>query len=73
MPDVTVYGVCSWKSFHEKSVLTFRGRDCTSKTPADPPLTAYNAAIALPDDTPLMYAIMSVIDPVAVHVKYEID
>ena len=47
--------------------------DCASKAPAEPPLTAYNAAIAFPDDAPLMYAMMSVTEPVLVHVKYEID
>jgi len=36
-------------------------------------LTEYNAAIALPADAPLMFAIMSVTDPDTWHMKYETD
>ena len=40
---------------------------------AEPPLTAYRAAMTFPDVVPSMYAIMSVIDPEVVQVKYETD
>ena len=51
----------------------FTELDCSSKAPAEPPLTAYRAAMHFPDVAPSMYAIMSVTDPVVVEVKYETD
>ena len=40
VPAVTLYGVGSWKSTHEKVVLTLTALDCSSKASAEPPLTA---------------------------------
>jgi hypothetical protein len=54
VPEVTVYGVGSWKSIHEKVVPMFTALDCSSKAPADPPLTAYSAAMTFPDVAPSM-------------------
>ena len=54
MTEVTVYGVGSWKSTHEKVVPMLTALDCSSKILADPPLTAYSAAIAFPEDAPSM-------------------
>ena len=68
-----MYGVGSWKSTHEKLVPMLTDLDCTSKAPAEPPLTTYSAAMAFPGDVPSTYAMMSVTDPVVVHVKYEMD
>ena len=73
MPEFTVYGVGSWKSIHENVVPMFTALDCSSRAPAEPPLTAYSDAMAFPDDAPSMYAMMSVADPVVVHLKYEMD
>ena len=53
--------------------LCWRSWFVLSSAPADPPLTAYSAAMALPDVVPSMYAIMSVTVPVVVAVKYETD
>ena len=47
--------------------------DCASSAPGVFPFTAYSAAVAFPDDAPLMYAMMSVIDPVVAALKYETD
>ncbi len=73
MPAVTAYAVGSLKSTHVKVVLMLAGLDCSSNVPAEPPLTAYSAAMAFPGVAPLMYAMMSVIEPEVVHVKYETD
>jgi hypothetical protein len=54
VPDVTVYGVGSWKSTHEKLVPMLTAEDCCSSAPAEPPLVAYSAAMAFPDDAPSM-------------------
>ena len=51
---VTVVGVVSWKSTYEYVVPMFTVLDCSSKAPAEPPLTAYNAVIAFPGDVPSM-------------------
>ena len=69
MPAVTVDGVGSWKSTHENVVPMFAALDCSNSASADPPLTAYSAAMAFPDVAPSMYAMMSVTVPVLVHVK----
>ena len=54
MPDVAVYGVDSWKSTHEYVVPMFMEVDWASSVPGEFPLTAYSAAVAFPDDSPLM-------------------
>jgi len=46
---------------------------CSSRVLADPPVVAYSAAMAFPDDAPSMYAMMSVTVPVVVEVKYDTD
>jgi hypothetical protein len=47
--------------------------DCDSKALADPPLRAYSAVMAFPGAVPAISAMMSVIVPVVVAVKYDID
>jgi len=54
VPAVTVVGVVSWKSTHEKVVPMFMEMDCASRVLADPPLVAYSAAVAFPVVVPLM-------------------
>ena len=54
MPEVTLYAAGSGKSTHENVVPKFTELDCSSKAPAEPPFTAYRAAIAFPDDAPSM-------------------
>jgi hypothetical protein len=73
VPAVTVYVVVSWKSIHEKLVPMFTALDCASNAPGVFPFTAYSAAVAFPEDVPLMYAMMSVIVPVVAALKYETD
>ena len=51
----------------------FTELDCANSAPGVFPFTAYSAAVAFPEDTPLTYAMMSVIDPAVVTLKYEID
>ncbi len=69
----TLIGVVSWKSIQVMVVPIFTELVCSSRVVADPPLVAYSAAMAFPDDAPSMYAIMSVTDPVVVLLKYETD
>ena len=73
MPAVTVYVVDSLKLIHESVVPMFVALDCASSVVGVFPFTAYSAAVAFPDDVPLTYAMMSVIGPVVVALKYEID
>jgi hypothetical protein len=73
VPAVTVYGVCSWKSTHVNVVPMFTDLVWASSVPAVFVLAVYSAAIAFPVVVPSMYAMMSVIDPVDVAVKYEMD
>ena len=53
MPAVTVYDEVSWKSVHESVIPIFTALDCISSALGVFPLTAYNAAVAFPDDAPL--------------------
>ena len=68
-----MYGEVSWRSIHESVVPIFTALDCASSAPGVFPFTAYSAAVAFPEDAPLMYAMMSVIDPVVAALKYETD
>ena len=49
-----MYDVVSLKSTHEKAVPMFTELDCASSVVAEFPLTAYRAAVAFPDEAPLM-------------------
>jgi hypothetical protein len=51
----------------------FMALDCASSAPGVFPFTAYSAALAFPEDAPLMYVMMSVTDPVVAALKYEMD
>jgi len=73
VPEATVYGVGSLMSTQEKDVLILTGLACSNKVLADPPLVAYNAAIAFPDVVPSMYAMISVTGPVIVLLKNDTD
>lgn len=68
-----MYGVGSWKSIHDIVVPMVTALVCSSRLLAEFPLVAYSAAMAFPEDAPSMYAMMSVIAPVVVDVKYETD
>ena len=52
VPEVTGYAEGSLKSTHENVVPTFVGHDCSKRALAKPPPTAYNAALAFPDEVP---------------------
>jgi hypothetical protein len=54
VPELTVYGVGSWKLTHVIVVPMFSEFDCSSRAPAVPPLVAYSAAMQFPEVVPSM-------------------
>ena len=56
VPEFTLVGVVSWKSIQVMVVPMLTELVCSIRVLADPPVVAYSAAMAFPDDAPLMYA-----------------